>query len=139
MRYLLKKPRKLVETTLVAKLKDDCMYCNFSWCNRFHCPFYNKSFSKLFTFIPCMYKHWIYYFMHNPSRNWSFPDSIPKKWHVHHLDGYHYNDEKENLVMLKAGDHLRLHTLKNPCDKLAPKPKLTGITGLDNYHVFYLY
>lgn len=34
---------------------------------------------------------------------------IPRGWHVHHCDGNPQNNDFENLVLLTAGDHARLH------------------------------
>jgi len=139
MRYLLKNHRKLIEKLLVSTLKEECEWCDFSLCPRHLCVFYNTSinFKNLFTFYPPMYKHWIYYFMHNPYKNWSFPDETPGKWHIHHLDNDHYNDEKENLVMLLNADHTKLHTKKYFSGDERPSD-LNRIMKNPNYCVFYL-
>ena len=35
--------------------------------------------------------------------------AIPRGWHVHHVDKNPYNNEFDNLVLMTASDHLRLH------------------------------
>lgn len=37
---------------------------------------------------------------------------IPPKYHVHHIDGDKSNNKIENLTLLHASEHTRLHTLE---------------------------
>ena len=39
---------------------------------------------------------------------------IPAGWHVHHKDGDYTNNTIENLVLLTASNHAKLHHPKNP-------------------------
>jgi hypothetical protein len=155
MRYLLRKPRKLVENTVVRNLIDDCIICDFFKCESYECCFRNGSFNSLFNF-PVYFKHWIYYFMHTPSRNWSFPDPIPRRWHIHHINGDHLDDSPKNSVLLRNTVHSSLHNRGSRYDMNKELMKRRenravirranqqvekgsgGITGRDDYHVFQL-
>lgn len=33
-------------------------------------------------------------------------------FHVHHIDGDHYNDDPKNLVLIDGTDHMRLHGMR---------------------------
>jgi hypothetical protein len=33
-------------------------------------------------------------------------------FHVHHIDGDHFNDDPKNLVLIESGDHMMLHNGK---------------------------
>lgn len=141
MRYLLRKPRKEVEVAIVLNLRMYCERCDLTRCASSSCFLRNGKLAGMFKFLPSRRKHWIFYFMHNPSRNWSFPSKTKGLWHIHHLDGDHYNDSKENLVMLRNGDHLRLHTKKYFQESDRPihiGKREIGITQNEDYLVFQL-
>lgn len=53
--------------------------------------------------------------------------TIPKGYHVHHVDGDETNDRPSNLQLLTAADHNRVHHLgvKNPKKANRPNRKVT--------------
>lgn len=42
---------------------------------------------------------------------------------IHHIDGDHWNDAPENLVLIEHVDHMRLHGMKGSLGRLKPRRK----------------
>lgn len=53
---------------------------------------------------------------------------LQEGFHVHHLDGDHYNDDPPNLLLIDGVDHLRLHGLKIDKPRCAAKRGPRGPT-----------
>lgn len=50
---------------------------------------------------------------HNPKRSENLKFIDPKKFHIHHIDGNHYNNNVDNLEQLSVSNHQKLHSKTN--------------------------
>jgi hypothetical protein len=48
--------------------------------------------------------------LHCVIAEWAFGGPIPKGFHVHHIDGNKLNNNPENLAVMSASEHAKLHT-----------------------------
>jgi hypothetical protein len=39
-----------------------------------------------------------------------YPKKIPRGWHIHHIDGNHWNDWPDNLACVSIEQHIKVHT-----------------------------
>lgn len=38
-----------------------------------------------------------------------YPKTIPRGWHIHHIDGNHWNNWPDNLACVSIEQHIRIH------------------------------
>lgn len=97
------------EFSIKRRLVVECYTCDMQSCGKQDCIFRNGTISYLFKMNPRSFKHWILFFYQNPKYNWCFPTNEPRKWCIHHIDRDHYNDTRNNTIMMDYIRHRVLH------------------------------
>ena len=44
-----------------------------------------------------------------PSARQAYQKAIPRGWHIHHIDGNHWNNFPDNLICVTIDRHIKIH------------------------------